>query len=562
MFAQNHDRSSGITPFGCLLGKRPSARSIMQSCRTAALIFCCLFSGASVNAADLRSAIEAAPERGWGLIVERSWPSVARFYAERDFTPVWSLDGRPTAAAEAAVAAIRQSGREGLAPSHYRADALEADMAAMPLAATFDRQLTGEFLHFVSELQFGRLATPDGYAGSDAQSPDHFDAAAILATISTAADPAQAIRQLAPFASQYRSLRRALALYRDNAARGGWEPVAAGQTIKPGMSDSRLPSIRKRLAASGDLPPALAESRDERYDEATRLAMESLQRRYGLDADGVVGKMSLAAMNVPAAERVEQISLNMERWRRYTEDLDSTQIVVNLAGFDLTVFEKGQDVLRMPVAVGRPFRRTPIFNGLMTYLEFSPTWTVPPTILKEDILPKLRSDPTYLATKGIEVYESWQPNASKLTPETIDWRGLGRAAQSYRFVQPPGPKNALGGVKFMFPNEHSIYLHDTPDRGIFAKASRAFSSGCIRVQRPAELAAYLLKGQGNWDIATVREAMNQTAPQRVNLASPVTVRITYSTVWVGDGGDVNFREDVYGRDATLREMLLSSSEAH
>jgi murein L,D-transpeptidase YcbB/YkuD len=380
--------------------------------------------------------------------------------------------------------------------------------------------------------------------------------------VSTAADPAQAIRQFAPFAAQYRSLRRALALYRDNAARGGWEPIAAGQTIKPGMSDPRVPSIRKRLAASGDLPPALAESRDERYDEATRLAMESLQRRYGLDADGVVGKMSLAAMNVPAAERVEQISLNMERWRRYTEDLDSTQIVVNLAGFDLTVFEKGQDVLRMPVAVGRPFRRTPIFNGLMTYLEFSPTWTVPPTILKEDILPKLRNDPAYLATKGIEVYESWQPNASKLIPETVDWRGLGPAAQAYRFVQPPGPQNALGGVKFMFPNEHSIYLHDTPDRGIFAKASRAFSSGCIRVQRPAELAAYLLKGQGNWDLAAVREAMNQTAPQRVNLASPVTVRITYSTVWVGDGGDVNFRDDVYGRDATLREMLLSSSQAH
>ncbi|MEQ8665095.1 MAG: L,D-transpeptidase family protein [Rhodospirillales bacterium] len=526
------------------------------------LIALAVVSASPASAATVRDRVEAAPELAWGLLVQRSWPAVRRYYAERDHRPVWSRDGRATPAAHAVLAAIRNADNEGLDPGHYRLEHLEAQLSSHPATPDFDVDLTGEVLHFLAEVQFGRLAVPADLAGEDSLSDDRFDPVRIIDTITSAPDPAAAVRHLAPANSHYRALRRARTQYANAMMRGGWPTIPPGPAIKPGASDPRVPLIRQRLAATGDLGAGPAARSDEVYDDATRLAVENLQRRYGLDQDGIVGKMTLAAMNVPAAARVDQISLNMERWRRFREDPDGSQVVVNLAGFDLRVYEDGQIVMQMPVAVGRPYRRTPIFNGLMTYLEFSPTWTVPPTILKEDILPVLREDPTHLATKGIDVYDGWHAGAAKLDPLAVDWKALGNAALSYRFVQPPGPNNALGGVKFMFPNEHSIYLHDTPDRTVFTKASRAFSSGCIRVQQPVELAAYLLREDPDWNETAVRDAMAQSSPTRINLPRPVVVRITYSTAWVGDGGDIHFRDDVYGRDASLREMLQSWAAAH
>lgn len=516
---------------------------------------------ASADNTETKGAISANIGHQWGHIVSQNWPQVRAFYAERGDEGLWVRNGKATKMAHEIIEILASSGSQGLDPKHYNIDILRAAIELSPTPKSFEQQLTGELLHYVSELQFGRLSS-DALAASDSISETEFDAKSILTSLVNSQDTASIFLSLAPANSEYRSLRIALRVYQDAARNRDWVQIPTGSIIKPGMTDERLPLIRQRLIATKGTKQLTRDDDIHLYDDATAIAVASFQRQFGLEPDGIIGKNTLAEMNISAEARAEQINLNMERWRRFTHEPDSVQIIVNLAGFDLRVLEDGVVVMEMPVAVGRPFRRTPIFNGLITYLEFSPTWTVPPTILKEDILPKLRNDPTYLSTKGIEVYSGWNADSHKLVPENVDWAAISNQALSYRFVQPPGPTNALGRVKFMFPNKHSIYLHDTPDRGIFARANRAFSSGCIRVQRPADLARYLLQDQPEWTQESIESAMSLSHPKRVNLAKPVLIRITYSTVWVGEGGDLNFRQDVYNRDASVRDMLRGLQHAH
>lgn len=511
-----------------------------------------------IQAEALEADFPTTPDARWGSRVAVHWDDVRKFYAARRFASIWHTDDALNAKGRAVLSALGNAKSEGLDPHHYGVSDGSFNWTD---DGARDIQLTGQLLHYLSELRIGRLYSGADLASEGAYDINWFAPIALLERISEATETGTEIRALAPQNRHYRGLRRALSVYRGADEKGGWDMIPPGPTIKPGMQDERLPLIRSRLIATKDLVPDGANS-SPFYDEKVRIAVENAQSRYGLEADGVIGKMTLQVLNVPARARIDQIIINMERWRRFEHDPDGVQIIVNLAGFDLKVFEDGSLVMRMPVAVGRPFRRTPIFNGQMSYLEFSPTWTVPPTILKQDILPKLLKDPTYLSQKGMEVYDGWGQNSRMLNSEAVDWRALGSTAMSYRFVQPPGPTNALGGVKFMFPNAHSIYLHDTPDRGIFRKARRDFSSGCIRVQKPAALAAYLLRDKTEWTEAAIKSAMAQSKPQRVHLTTQVPVRLTYSTVWIEEGGDIHFRDDIYDRDASAWQMLLAATETH
>lgn len=513
-------------------------------------------------------AVCAAPETGFPIpdalrhtVTEPFWAEVNRYYDARGDAPIWIENGALTKRAERALAHLASADQEGLDPAHYDAAALVRELNNEPprdadAALAADMTITGQLLHFLYEVRHGRLKDPETQGGDTA-----FDVGGALTLLTTAEDIKVALQNAVPGNAPYRALRRALSTYQAIARKGGAAldaPIPGGPSIKPGTRNDRVPLIRDRLNRLGDLIAKPSGAENDLYDPILVQSVTRFQKRHGLEPDGVVGKNTLAEINISVAARIDQITVNMERWRWLNGDLGNDYILVNIAGFRLEVFEQGVPSMEMAVVVGRPFRRTPVFSSAMSYLEFSPTWTVPPTILKEDIIPGMRKDPELLAKKGIRIFSSWNRDARIIDPASIDWHSPTSQLVSYRYVQPPGPQNALGRVKFMFPNQYSVYLHDTPDKNLFDRASRAYSSGCIRVERPAALAALLLADQPKWTEAEIAKAMTLTEPVKVPLSTPIPIHITYATAWIGEGGTIEFRPDIYGRDASLQEALSSS----
>jgi murein L,D-transpeptidase YcbB/YkuD len=312
-------------------------------------------------------------------------------------------------------------------------------------------------------------------------------------------------------------------------------------------------ALRHRLAVTDDAP--LGGPDDALFDDALLQAVERAQARHGLVVDGVAGRNTLAALNRSVEDRIRDIQMNMERWRWLPRDLGRLHLFINVADFRLQVVNDGAVDLEMPVIVGRPYRRTPIFSNKLRYLEFNPTWTVPPRIAGRDLLPKIRKDPGFLAAQGFEVYSGWSAEAVTLDPASIDWQAVSPDRFPYKLKQRPGPTNAMGRVKFMLPNSYDIYLHDTPNHDLFDRTQRTFSSGCVRLSDPRALADYLLTFLPGWDMArldAVWEGGNQT---RVNLSETIPVHFAYFTVLADSTGRLAFRRDVYGRDTTLLEAL-------
>jgi murein L,D-transpeptidase YcbB/YkuD len=294
----------------------------------------------------------------------------------------------------------------------------------------------------------------------------------------------------------------------------------------------------------------LPDAGDESFDASLEAAVKHFQRRHGLDPDGLVGRNTLAALNVSAAARVDQLRVNMERARWLFGDLEERFLLVNIARYRVVLVERGEVTWSTRAVVGRPFRQTPVFKARMTYLEFNPTWTVPPTILKEDLLPELRRDPGALQRKNMTVLDF---QGRPVDPSGIDWATIPARGFPYIIRQEPGPDNALGRVKFMYPNSHHVYMHDTPARALFGRAERAFSSGCIRLEKPFELVSLLLAGT-EWDDAAIGQVLASGRSRVVNLPSPITVLTLYGTA-VPEGGQVHFAADVYDRDPRLLAAL-------
>jgi murein L,D-transpeptidase YcbB/YkuD len=477
------------------------------------------------------------------------------FYERRGFEPAWSSQGRFEPRARELLRTISAIHTEGLRPDDYHLAALNSRLtggAHTPeRVAETDLLLSDAFLILAAHLVSGRV-DPATFDPEWIAVRREVDVVARLECVVGGEGLADAVEELRPRHDGYDRLLEALARYRRIAADGGWPRLGPGPSIEPGASSPEVAVLRRRLERTGDVADG-PQGTLELYDDALVEAVVRFQRRHGLDDDGVVGSKTREALDVDVAQRVRTIELNLERWRWLPQDLGSRYLLVNVPQFQLWIVEEGREALRMRVIVGRTVRKTPVFSDTMRYLVFSPSWEVPPTILRQDKLPALRKDPSYAIQQNMQVFRSTDGVWAEVDPLSVDWAKATPA--TIRLRQKPGPSNALGRVKFMFPNAFNVYLHDTPSRELFARSQRDFSSGCIRVERPAELAHYLLREDPAWTPEAIREAMESGQERSVTLPRPLRVHIQYWTAWADGDGTVEFRRDLYGRDRLLDAAL-------
>jgi murein L,D-transpeptidase YcbB/YkuD len=364
----------------------------------------------------------------------------------------------------------------------------------------------------------------------------------------------EALFKLRPEQGSYGRLKQTLARYRGLLSGGEWPPVSVGPALKKKSVSERVVTLRKRLAASGDLEAGAAKGGDF-FDDKLEQAVIVFQKRHGLQPDGVVGRATLNALNVSLKQRIRQIELNMERMRWIPDSIEQNSIVVNIANFGLDVLEKGKSVLSMKAVVGKPFQRTPVFTAKMTSIVLNPSWHVPASIARKEILNKIKKNPQYFAQQNIKVLGGRGPQQKEIGPGTIDWSGVSPDTLAYRFCQAPGPLNPLGRIKFMLPNKFEVYLHDTPSKRLFSESVRTFSHGCTRIEKPLELALYLLRDEPLWTREKLEAAIGKGTEQTIMLARPLDVHFLYLTAWVDEAGVLQFRDDVYKRDKQLDEAL-------
>jgi murein L,D-transpeptidase YcbB/YkuD len=489
---------------------------------------------------------------------------LARFYQERQMRPLW-ITGQTVAARGVELAAILAAAeQDGLDPEDYGATAIAALLhASEPDAlAELELRLSLGLIQFTSDLASGRLE-PSAVNSELFVYPQDIHHAEVIRAAADARDIAPFVAGFAPAQDEYRRLKAALATLRAGAADGGWGAVADGPTLDPGMSDPRVGLLRARLQASHDAEEArlaaAGAGAPDRYDEDLKAAVIRFQERHGLAPDGRVGPKTLAALNVPIERRIEQMVLNLERRRWMPDERGARYVFVNLADFELKVVHEPKTVLDTRVVVGAPYHRTPVFSADMTYVEINPYWNVPSSIARNELLPKVKEDPGYLAANGFELLSDWGEGARAVDPWSVDWSRMTPDAFAYRLRQQPGDGNALGRIKFMFPNPFNVYLHDTPARHLFEQVERSFSHGCIRVEDPESFAAVVLGADG-WSADRIYAAIKSGDRMIVSLKEPLPVHIAYLTAWVNKDGTAHFRNDVYGRDAILAAALLGPRE--
>ena len=423
----------------------------------------------------------------------------------------------------------------------------------------YDIAMSRVFLRLVTDLTRGRTSPSELGIEWDISRNDN-DFTAIARRLLSATEFATTLESLHPQHRHYQLLRSALWHYQTISANGGWQSLPDNLLLKPGALDTQVSLLRERLTAESGNQQIINSAVPTLFDPALEQAVIRFQRLHGLNADGIVGRDTVAALNVSAEQRVEQISLNLERWRWLPRELGERHILVNSAEFTLALYDGGKPSLNMRVVVGKSQRQTPIVSKKMKYLVLNPTWTVPPKILHDDILPKLQAQPDYLQRKGMRIFDGWNANAAQISEDQVDWSRVSERSSPYKVQQSPGANNALGQIKFMFPNQHSVYIHDTPSRSLFSERVRAFSSGCVRIEQPFALAQALVKGSKKWAKGALQSTLDQGETTNVILKESVPVHLTYLTAWVSEQGELHFRNDVYKRDSRLQVALLNPTQ--
>jgi L,D-transpeptidase YcbB len=432
---------------------------------------------------------------------------VRTFYSRRELRPAWDDGSTATL-----LRAIDRLAWEGLQPDRYHREAL----VRLPAGAERDVLATDAFLLAAVHVSQG-VTDPQFVRPSWCSPQPKIDVGALLQAALDNATIEETLAGLAPRHEGYVRLRKALAAYREVT----WDPVPAGRSLRLGDDDPRVIALRKRLYSPDD---------GTLFDAGLDALVRHFQEHHAIEADGIAGPETLRELNVPAAERVRQIAVNMERWRWMPEDLGESHLIVNIAAFRLDVIEGGRSVLSMKTVVGKEYTRTPFFAARVGEVIVNPWWNVPESIATKELWPKQRNDPSYFAGEHMVVSDG-------------------------RIRQRPGPWNALGRLKFNMPNPYNVYLHDTPAKQLFARSFRAFSHGCIRLERPMDLALYLLRDQPRWTAARLQSDIAAGRERTIPLTSPRPVYVLYWTAWVGDDGHMEFHRDHYQRDAALAAEL-------
>ncbi|MBE9543751.1 MAG: L,D-transpeptidase family protein, partial [Proteobacteria bacterium] len=476
--------------------------------------------------------------------------------------PFWIEDGKPGPRAADILAVLKNAENHGLNPASYFVDKVDQYWDSKDTAGLvrLDILLTMGMMRYVADQREGRMEPraldPKLFAGAHDVEVD-WDI--LRKTAFETPDMKTFMEQQAPPFLQYRELQKILIKYRAIAAKGGWPSIPAGKVLKPDMEDQRILAVRKRLAAAGD--QAIENIDSAVFDTALVEAVKQFQKRHNLNQDGVIGNQTMAAMNVPVSSRIDQIIINMERYRWLKRPKDNRMVAVNIAGFEAVAGKPGKFEVKMPVIVGKTYHKTPVFSDMIKYVDFNPFWNVPNSIARNEMLPKLKKNPDYLGTKNMRIFQGWDPDSPELDPTTIDWSNVSKKDMNrYRIRQDPGPDNALGTLKIIFPNKYNVYLHDTPSHGLFKQERRAFSHGCIRMGQPAEMAAWVLGGEEKgWTVARVNEIVASRKRKVVSLDQPMPVYILYRTAFVDpEDHTLYFYEDIYGRDQLLAKALFDT----
>jgi murein L,D-transpeptidase YcbB/YkuD len=511
--------------------------------------------------AEGRNPILARPD--FGPQTGEMW----RFYESAGYSPAWFLDGRPRPAAAMAISALRDAVSQGLTPGDYDVLRLDEELRTVTeggspggqALALLDTALSVSLLRYLSDLHTGRVNPGSIGFKLDIQ-PKKRDLSGLLREGIASGRLTGWLAEAEPAYPMYGRLKAALARYRALAAQPLPLPLPQPDTrkVEPGQPYAGAGALRQLLAAYGDLPPDAAAGPEGLYDPVLADAVKRFQARHGLEPDGVLGKSTLPALNVPPAERVRQIELALERMRWLPEPSSGPAIGINIPEFKLWAFDQNAGhinaLFRLDVVVGKAMNtRTPVFANRMQYVVFSPYWNVPPSIARKEIIPDLRKNPGYLAEHDMELVSNSTatPVDAEVNEETLAAIRQGKL----RVRQRPGPKNALGGIKFVFPNTEDVYLHDTPAKSLFRQSRRDFSHGCIRVSDPVRLARFVFRDMPEWTEEKIAEAMRAGVEKHVRLKQPIPVVIFYTTVIVEEDGTTRFLPDIYGHDRTLELAL-------
>lgn len=454
------------------------------------------------------------------------YPALSRFYGERQYQPIWTDASGFNAAGRSVLGVLTKADLEGLSPDDYLINPLAGASVLPEGVAASEIQLSATILRFARDLGWG-VTLPSEVDSDNNYEKATFDGYLILQKVASAPDPGATLLGFAPKSLAYVLLKKALARLREIRSNGGWSTVSAGPTLRLADSGPRVQELRKLLVERGDLDAQNATG--DTFDAPLADALTRYQRRLGLEPDGVYGADVVRELNVPISTRILQVRLGLERLRWLPDEFTGRRVGVNLADFRVYVLDDDVVTFETRAVVGKEFHETPMFSATMTYVVINPYWNVPTSIARNEILPKIKKDPDYLTRNHMEV------NGSTVR-------------------QLPGPWNSLGRYKFIFPNVHNVYLHDTPSKALFDRAQRAYSHGCVRVDNPAGLAAVLLGGQG-WTPERVASAVETGVETVVTLDVPIPVHISYITAFMDLHGELNYRRDVYGRDRKLIAAL-------
>jgi murein L,D-transpeptidase YcbB/YkuD len=519
--------------------------------------------------APLRAAVarRQPPKAVARAVTASEWKEVRAFYTARAFRTAWTDEGKLRRSFYEAVTLLEQSGHDVLRPADYDVDWLRRQRdrfhgKLVPRSLERDEEIvaieiraTAAMLRWGRHLSRGRFnPVRAGWMRAGTPPPVSQRLAAAIAR----GRLEEVASELRPPHGEYNSLLGLRERYAEIVEAGGWPKVTGARTVRPGQKDASVLSLRARLAATGELARRHVD-RSPHLDATVAEALRDFQERHGLRPTGFLDRATRAALNVTAADRLRQIDVNLERWRFLPRDLGRRHIRVNIPDFYLALMENGRTRLGMRVVVGERETPTPILSDEMQNIVFSPYWNIPESIAADETLPVLLTDPDYLTRNNIEVVRVSKGGVVPIDPGSVDWSMP--TDESLRFRQRPGADNALGLVKFVFPNHAAVYLHDTPADALFSRVSRALSHGCVRVERPVDLAHALLAGQG-WGEDRIVEAMHRLEEQWVRLQERVPVHLMYWTAWVDSSGRGQFRTDIYDHDAEqLRAITAGGARA-